>query len=72
MMAGKRSPIPRLADDYSREAAAKRAGGVTTTEMDDRMQRSPAFCFDSARQARSFGQWVTASFGDIKRQPEAA
>jgi hydroxymethylglutaryl-CoA reductase (NADPH) len=47
------------------------AGGVKTTVMDDRMQRAPAFGFDSARQARAFGQWVTAAFDDIKRQADA-
>jgi hydroxymethylglutaryl-CoA reductase (NADPH) len=39
--------------------------------MADRMQRAPAFGFDSAREARAFGQWVTASFDDIKRQADA-
>lgn len=48
-----------------------RAGGVKTTVMDDRMQRAPAFGFDSAREARAFGQWVTASFDAIKREAEA-
>jgi hydroxymethylglutaryl-CoA reductase (NADPH) len=48
-----------------------RAGGVTTTVMDDRMQRAPAFGFDSAREARAFGQWVTANFGAIKREADA-
>lgn len=38
-----------------------RAGGVTTTVMDDRMQRAPVFGFDSAREARTFGQWVAAN-----------
>jgi hydroxymethylglutaryl-CoA reductase (NADPH) len=47
------------------------AGGVKTTVMDDRMQRAPAFGFDSAREARAFGQWVAASFDDIKQQAEA-
>ncbi|TVZ02003.1 hydroxymethylglutaryl-CoA reductase [Trebonia kvetii] len=47
------------------------AGGVTTTVMDDRMQRAPAFGFDSAREARAFGQWVTASFDAIKREADA-
>ena len=46
------------------------AGGVKTTVMDDRMQRAPAFGFDSAREARAFGQWVTASFDEIKQQAE--
>lgn len=47
------------------------AGGVKTTVMDDRMQRAPAFGFDSAREARAFGQWVTASFDDIRQQADA-
>jgi hydroxymethylglutaryl-CoA reductase (NADPH) len=47
------------------------AGGVKTTVMDDRMQRAPAFGFDSAREARAFGQWVTASLDDIRQQAEA-
>lgn len=48
-----------------------RAGGVSTTVMDDRMQRAPAFGFDSAREARAFGQWVTESFDVIKREADA-
>ncbi len=48
-----------------------RAGGVTTTVMDDRMQRAPVFGFDSAREARTFGQWVAANFDAIKREAEA-
>jgi hydroxymethylglutaryl-CoA reductase (NADPH) len=48
-----------------------RAGGVTTTVMDDRMQRAPAFGFDSAREARAFGEWVNANFDAIKREAEA-
>ena len=47
-----------------------RAGGVKTTVMDDRMQRAPAFGFDSAREAREFGKWVTANFDAIKREAE--
>ncbi len=47
-----------------------RAGGVKTTVMDDRMQRAPAFGFDSAREARAFGQWVTANFDAIKQEAE--
>jgi len=46
------------------------AGGVRTTVMDDRMQRAPAFGFESAREAREFGQWVTANFDAIKRVAE--
>jgi hydroxymethylglutaryl-CoA reductase (NADPH) len=48
-----------------------RAGGVKTTVMDDRMQRAPAFGFDSAREARAFGQWVTANFDAIRHEAEA-
>ncbi len=33
-----------------------RAGGVTTTVMDDRMQRA-LFGFESAREVRAFGHW---------------
>jgi len=47
------------------------AGGVRTTVMADRMQRAPAFGFDSAREARAFGEWVTASFDAIRRAAEA-
>ena len=46
------------------------AGGVTTTIIDDRMQRAPAFLFPSAREARSFGQWLHAHFDDIKAAAE--
>jgi hydroxymethylglutaryl-CoA reductase (NADPH) len=46
------------------------AGGVTTTIMDDRMQRAPAFLFESARQARDFGQWLRDNFEDIKKAAE--
>ncbi len=47
-----------------------RAGGVKTTVMDDRMQRAPSFGFDSAREARAFGEWVTANFDAIKHEAE--
>ena len=47
------------------------AGGVTTTIVDDRMQRAPAFLFASAREARDFGEWLTAHFDDIKRVAES-
>jgi len=47
------------------------AGGVRTTVMADVMQRAPAFGFDSAREARAFGDWVTANFAAIKSEAEA-
>jgi hydroxymethylglutaryl-CoA reductase (NADPH) len=46
------------------------AGGVTTTVLDDRMQRAPAFLFASAREARACGQWLTEHFDEIKAAAE--
>ena len=46
------------------------AGGVTTTIMDDRMQRAPSFLFASAREARSFGDWLADNFEGIKQAAE--
>jgi hydroxymethylglutaryl-CoA reductase (NADPH) len=47
------------------------AGGVQTTVVADLMQRAPVFGFDSAREARAFGDWVTANFAAIKSAAEA-
>jgi hydroxymethylglutaryl-CoA reductase (NADPH) len=47
------------------------AGGVTTTIVDDRMQRAPAFLFESARDARGFARWLDQHFDEIKRAAEA-
>jgi hydroxymethylglutaryl-CoA reductase (NADPH) len=47
------------------------AGGVTTTIMADHMQRAPAFLFESAREARAFGEWLTEHFDEIKAAAEA-
>jgi hydroxymethylglutaryl-CoA reductase (NADPH) len=47
------------------------AGGVTTTILDDRMQRAPAFLFPSAREAREFGAWLQEHFEDVKAAAEA-
>ncbi len=41
------------------------SGGVTTTVVDDRMQRAPVFIFDNALDARDFGQWLVERFSDI-------
>jgi hydroxymethylglutaryl-CoA reductase (NADPH) len=41
------------------------AGGVTTPVVRDHMQRAPAFLFESAREARGFGQWITEHFNEI-------
>src|SRR5215212_1025833 len=48
----------------------REAGGVKTTIMDDRMQRAPAFLFDSAREAREFGAWLHEHFDDVKEAAE--
>src|SRR5215218_4035933 len=47
------------------------AGGVTTTVMDDAMQRAPAFLFESARGARAFGEWLQDHFDEIAEAAEA-
>jgi hydroxymethylglutaryl-CoA reductase (NADPH) len=47
------------------------AGGVTTTVLDDAMQRAPAFVFESARQARAFGEWLTEHFTEIRQAAES-
>ena len=49
----------------------RESGGVTTTVVDDAMQRAPVFVFKSAREARDFGVWVKARFDDIKAKAEA-
>jgi hydroxymethylglutaryl-CoA reductase (NADPH) len=46
------------------------AGGVTVTVVNDHMQRAPAFIFESARQARDFGQWLREQFDEIKAVAE--
>src|SRR3954469_12769683 len=46
------------------------AGGIKTTVMDDRMQRAPVFIFESARNARDFGQWLKEHFDEIKAAAE--
>ena len=48
----------------------REAGGVRTTILDDRMQRAPAFVFESAREAREFGAWLEEHFDEIKEAAE--
>ena len=50
---------------------AREAGGITTTVIDDAMQRAPIFVFENARHARDFGLWVTANFDAIRSEAEA-
>jgi len=46
------------------------SGGVTTTVMQDHMQRAPVFIFPSAREARDFRDWLGEHFDEIKAAAE--
>jgi len=60
-----------LVASYNRGMRLTReAGGITTTVIDDVMQRAPVFVFQSAREARDFGHWVSANFAQIKARAE--
>lgn len=60
-----------LVASYSRGMRlASDAGGVTTTVVDDAMQRSPVFAFDDARGARAFGRWIDEHLGEIRAAAE--
>lgn len=60
-----------LLASYSRGMRLTReAGGITTTVVDDAMQRAPIFVFENARFARDFGLWVEAHFAFIKAAAE--
>ena len=48
----------------------REAGGVTTTVLDDRMQRAPVFSFESAREARAFAVWLDEHFAEIAAAAE--
>ena len=48
----------------------REAGGVTTTILDDRMQRAPVFSFDSAREMRAFREWLDDHFDDVAAAAE--
>jgi hydroxymethylglutaryl-CoA reductase (NADPH) len=55
-----------LVASYSRGMKlCREAGGVTTTVLDDKMQRAPVFSFESAREARAFGVWLEENFESI-------
>jgi hypothetical protein len=45
-------------------------GGVRATVVKRSMQRSPVFMLGTAREARDFGEWITANFGGIKAVAE--
>jgi hydroxymethylglutaryl-CoA reductase (NADPH) len=60
-----------LVASYNRGMRLTReAGGITTTVVDDAMQRAPVFLFRDAREARAFGAWVNEHFEDIKAAAE--
>lgn len=60
-----------LVASYSRGMRlTNEAGGITTTVIDDAMQRAPIFTFDNARSALAFGKWVESNFESIKTQAE--
>lgn len=61
-----------LIASYNRGMSLTReAGGITTTVVDDAMQRSPVFVFDNARDAKHFGQWITAQIDEIRAAAES-
>jgi hydroxymethylglutaryl-CoA reductase (NADPH) len=47
------------------------SGGVTTTVVKRSMQRAPVFMFDTARDARDFGEWLTDNFAGVKAAAES-
>ncbi|KAI9011571.1 hydroxymethylglutaryl-coenzyme A reductase [Hyaloraphidium curvatum] len=48
----------------------REAGGITTTLLEDQMQRTPCFLFKSAREGKAFGAWVESNFDRIKAKAE--
>lgn len=61
-----------LVASYSRGMKLCRdAGGVTTTVLDDRMQRAPVFSFGSAREAKAFAAWLDENFEPIAAAAQA-
>jgi hydroxymethylglutaryl-CoA reductase (NADPH) len=50
---------------------SRQCGGITTTVVDEAMNRAPVFCFESAREAQKFGQWLKDHFAEIKAKAEA-
>jgi len=46
-------------------------GGVKSTVVQQSMQRAPVFMFDDAREARTFGEWLTDKFPAVKEVAES-
>ncbi len=60
-----------LVASYNRGMSLTRAaGGITTTVVDDAMQRSPVFVFDNARGAKQFSEWISDNYNEIKATAE--
>lgn len=60
-----------LVASYSRGMKiARLAGGITTTVVDDAMNRAPVFVFENAKYAREFGKWVEKHFDQIKAEAD--
>jgi hydroxymethylglutaryl-CoA reductase (NADPH) len=60
-----------LVASYNRGMKLTRlAGGITTTIIEESMQRSPLFVFENARFALEFGKWVDNNFLIIKAKAE--
>lgn len=60
-----------LVASYNRGMKLTRmAGGVTTTVLDDRMQRAPVFSFNNAREAKAFSTWLVEHFDEIAAAAE--
>ncbi len=47
------------------------SGGVSATVVKRSMQRAPVFMFETARQARDFGEWVTQNHDLIRTAAES-
>jgi hydroxymethylglutaryl-CoA reductase (NADPH) len=45
---------------------------VRATVLDDAIQGAPAFRFDSAHDARAFGNWIDQHFDEINEQAESS
>lgn len=61
-----------LVASYSRGMKLTReAGGITTTVLDDKMQRAPVFSFNSAREAKAFSVWLDEHFEEIVAAAQA-
>lgn len=61
-----------LVASYNRGMSlTRRAGGITTTVVDDAMQRSPVFVFANAREAKQFGEWIGTQYEAIREAAES-